>query len=100
MGGLVARAALAHKGGERMGRVIQLGAPNKGVFVAVQALRGTYPDSPRRDAGLKHSADDLARQMLTTFPGFAISRPRKPLQGNSTLRSRPVARRSEAAARC
>jgi pimeloyl-ACP methyl ester carboxylesterase len=37
MGGLVARAALAHKGGERMGRVIQLGAPNKGVFVAVQA---------------------------------------------------------------
>ena len=43
MGGLVARAALAHKGGERMGRVIQLAAPNKGVFVAVQALAGTYP---------------------------------------------------------
>ena len=71
MGGLVARAALAHKGGERMGRVIQLGAPNKGVFVAVQALRGTYP-LIRRVAmlDLKHSADELARQMLTTFPGL------------------------------
>ncbi len=70
-GGLVARAALAHKGGERIGRVIQLGTPNKGVFVAVQALRGTYP-LIRRVAmlDLKHSADDLARQMLTTLPGL------------------------------
>ena len=70
-GGLVARAALAHKGGERIGRVVQLGAPNKGVFVAVQALRGTYP-LVRRVAmlDLKHSADELARQMLTTFPGL------------------------------
>jgi CHAT domain-containing protein len=69
--GLVARAALAHKGGERIGRVIQLGTPNKGVFVAVQALRGTYP-LIRRVAmlDLKHSADDLARQMLTTLPGL------------------------------
>jgi len=71
MGGLVARAALAYKGGERISRVIQLGAPNKGVFVAVQALRGTYP-LIRRVAmlDLKHSADDLARKMLTTFPGL------------------------------
>ncbi len=70
-GGLVVRAALAHKGGERIGRVIQLGTPNKGVFVAVQALRGTYP-LVRRVAmlDLKHSADDLARQMLTTLPGL------------------------------
>ncbi|MGH8243927.1 MAG: alpha/beta fold hydrolase, partial [Steroidobacteraceae bacterium] len=71
LGGLVARAALAHKGGERIGCVVQLGAPNKGVFVAVQALRGTYP-LIRRVAmlDLKHSADDLARKMLTTFPGL------------------------------
>ncbi len=71
MGGLVARAALAHKGGERIGRVIQLGTPNKGVFVAVQALRGTYP-LIRRVAmlDLKHSADDLARKLLTTLPGL------------------------------
>ena len=71
MGGLVARAALAHKGAERISRAIQLGAPNKGAFVAVQALRGTYP-LVRRVAmlDLKHSADDLARKMLTTFPGL------------------------------
>jgi CHAT domain/Cytosol aminopeptidase family, N-terminal domain/PGAP1-like protein len=71
MGGLVARAALAHKGGERIARVIQLGAPNKGTFVSVQALRGTYP-LIRRVAmlDLKHSADELAREMLTTFPGL------------------------------
>jgi CHAT domain-containing protein len=70
-GGLVARAALAHKGGERIGRVVQLGTPNKGVFIAVQALRGTYP-LVRRVAmlDLKHSADDLARQMLVTLPGL------------------------------
>ncbi len=71
MGGLVARAALAHKGGERIARVIQLGAPNKGTFVSVQALRGTYP-LIRRVAmlDLKHSADELAREMLVTFPGL------------------------------
>jgi CHAT domain-containing protein len=71
LGGLVARAALAHKGGERIGRAIQLGAPNKGVFVAVQALRGSYP-LIRRVAmlDLKHSADELAREMLVTLPGL------------------------------
>jgi len=71
MGGLVARAALAHKGGERIGRVIQLGTPNRGAFIAVQALRGTYP-LVRRVAmlDLKHSADELARRMLTTLPGL------------------------------
>ena len=71
MGGLVARAALAHKGGERISRVIQLGAPNKGCFVSIQALRGTYP-LIRRVAmiDLKHSAEDLAREMLVTFPGL------------------------------
>ncbi len=71
MGGLVARAALAHKGGERIARVIQLGTPNKGAFVSIQALRGTYP-LVRRVAmlDLKHSADELARDMLVTLPGL------------------------------
>jgi hypothetical protein len=71
LGGLVARAALGHKGGDRISRVVQLGAPNKGVFVAVQALRGTYP-LIRRIAmlDLEHSADELAREMLVTFPGL------------------------------
>ncbi len=70
-GGLVARAALAHKGGERIARVIQLGAPNKGTFVSIQALRGTYP-LIRRVAmlDLKHSAEDLARELIVTFPGL------------------------------
>jgi len=71
LGGLVARAALAHKGGERIGRVIQLGTPNKGAFIAVQALRGTYP-LVRRVAmlDLEHSAEALAREMLVTLPGL------------------------------
>jgi hypothetical protein len=51
--------------------VIQLGTPNKGTFVTVQALRGTYP-LIRRVAmlDLKHSADDLAHKLLTTLPGL------------------------------
>ena len=71
MGGLVARAALAHKGAERIVRVIQLGAPNRGAFIAIQALRGTYP-LVRRLAmlDLLHDADEIARQVLTTFPGL------------------------------
>ncbi len=71
MGGLVARAALAHKGAERIARVIQLGTPNRGAFIAVQALRGTYP-LVRRLAllDLKHDAEELARRLLTTLPGI------------------------------
>ncbi|MEX1995075.1 MAG: CHAT domain-containing protein [Steroidobacteraceae bacterium] len=71
MGGLVARAALAHRGADRIARVIQLGTPNRGAYVAVQALRGTYP-LIRRIAmlDLKHNAEELAEQMLTTLPGL------------------------------
>jgi hypothetical protein len=71
MGGLVARAALGQKGSERIGRVIQLGTPNRGAFVAVQALRGTYP-LVRRLAmlDLMHDAEALASEVLTTFPGL------------------------------
>ena len=95
MGGLVARAALAHKGGERIARVVQLGAPNKGTFVSIQALRGTYP-LIRRVAmlDLKHSADDLAREMLVTFPGLCDLLPAASLCKNfDPVRSGPVARR-------
>ncbi len=71
MGGLVARAALAHKGTSRIARVIQLGAPNRGAFVAVQALRGTYPLIRRLAMlDLLHDADDIASRVLTTFPGL------------------------------
>ena len=71
MGGLVARAALAHRGEARISRAIQLGTPNRGAFVAVQALRGSYP-LVRRLAllDLRHDAEDIARKVLTTFPGL------------------------------
>jgi pimeloyl-ACP methyl ester carboxylesterase len=71
LGGLVARAALAHEGADRIGRVIQLGTPNRGAFVAVQALRGTYP-LVRRVAmlDLHHDAGEIAEKVLTTFPGL------------------------------
>jgi hypothetical protein len=71
LGGLVARAALAYEGANRIGRVIQLGTPNRGAFVAVQALRGTYP-LVRRVAmlDLHHNAGEIAEKVLTTFPGL------------------------------
>ena len=71
MGGLVARAAIAHKGAERIARVIQLGTPNRGAFVAIQALRGTYPLIRRLAMlDLLHDADEIASRVLTTFPGL------------------------------
>ncbi len=72
MGGLVARAALAHPGAERIDRVVQLGTPNNGAFASVQALRGTYP-LVRRLAllDLAHDARQLARDVFCTLPGLA-----------------------------
>ncbi|MGA0026024.1 MAG: CHAT domain-containing protein [Steroidobacteraceae bacterium] len=71
MGGLVARAALAHRGAERIERVVQLGTPNRGAYAAVQALRGSYP-LVRRLAllDLRHDARQLARKLLCTLPGL------------------------------
>ncbi len=76
MGGLVARAALACPGADRIARVIQLGTPNRGAFVAVQALRGTYP-LVRRLAmlDLHHDAAEIADQVLSTFPGLCALLP-------------------------
>jgi len=71
MGGLVARAVLAHPGAARIGRIVQLGTPNRGAFAAVKALRGTYP-LVRRLAmlDLAHDARELARDVFTTLPGL------------------------------
>ncbi len=71
MGGLVARAALAAAGAEKLGRVIQLGTPNRGAFGAVQALRGAHT-LVRRLAllDLAHGARTLARDVFTTLPGL------------------------------
>ncbi|MGH8186638.1 MAG: lipase family alpha/beta hydrolase, partial [Steroidobacteraceae bacterium] len=68
MGGLVARAAL---GNARIGRLVQLGAPNDGSFAPVQAFRAVYP-TVRKIAALdrSHTAEELARTVFRTLPGL------------------------------
>lgn len=79
MGGLVARAALAHDTRGRIGRLVQLGAPNAGSFAPVQALRAVYP-TVRKIAALdhRHSAEDLARTVFHTLPGLYQLLPTSP----------------------
>lgn len=69
MGGLVSRWAI-RKGGECR-RLIMLGTPNFGSFAPIQGLRGTYP-VVRKVAFLdgKHSAEDLARNVFSSFDGL------------------------------
>jgi pimeloyl-ACP methyl ester carboxylesterase len=71
MGGLVARAALAHDKKRRIARLIQLGAPNDGSFAPLQALRAVYP-TVRKIAALDrtHTAEQLARTVYHTLPGI------------------------------
>lgn len=84
LGGLVSRAALAIEGGERIERVVLLGAPNGGSFAAVQALRGTYAvvrQIARLDA--HHQAAALAAEVFSTFPSLWQMLPRS--QGRGAL---------------
>lgn len=71
MGGLVARAALSLDEGERIAKLIQLGAPNNGSFAPVQALRAVYP-TVRKIAALdhRHTAEELARKVFLSLPGL------------------------------
>ena len=71
MGGLVARAALRNDRSRRISRLIQLGAPNRGSFAPVQALRAVYP-TVRKIAALdwRHSAEELARDVFRTIAGL------------------------------
>jgi pimeloyl-ACP methyl ester carboxylesterase len=71
MGGLVARAALAHDKKRRIAKLIQLGAPNDGSFAPLQALRAVYP-TVRKLAALDrmHTAEQLARTVYHTLPGI------------------------------
>lgn len=71
MGGLVARAALAHDKMRRIAKLIQLGAPNDGSFAPLQALRAVYP-TVRKIAALdrNHTAEQLARTVYHTLPGI------------------------------
>jgi pimeloyl-ACP methyl ester carboxylesterase len=72
MGGLLARAALAHWEGDpdgaRITRVIGLGTPHGGSMAAVQTLRATYPVVCRLAAiDRKHNAEELSRKVFGTF---------------------------------
>jgi PGAP1-like protein len=71
MGGLVARAALAHPGTAQVQRLILLGTPNSGSCAAVQALRGTYA-VVRKVARLaaQASAEALASEVFSSFPSL------------------------------
>jgi pimeloyl-ACP methyl ester carboxylesterase len=71
MGGLVARIALAQDKERRIGKLVQLGAPNEGSFAVVQALRAAYP-TVRKIASLDllATAEELARTVFLTLPGL------------------------------
>jgi Lecithin:cholesterol acyltransferase len=70
MGGLVARAALALPGTAQVERVVLLGAPNRGSFAAVQALRGTYAVVRKVARLARESAATLAGEIFNTFPSL------------------------------
>jgi pimeloyl-ACP methyl ester carboxylesterase len=73
MGGLLARAALAHCAADsatsgRIVRVIGLGTPHGGSIAAVQALRATYPVVFRLAAvDRRHDARHLSRHVFGSF---------------------------------
>jgi pimeloyl-ACP methyl ester carboxylesterase len=73
MGGLLARAALAHCAADaatarRIARIIGLGTPHGGSIAAVQALRATYPVVFRLAAvDRRHDARHLSRHVFGTF---------------------------------
>jgi len=76
LGGLVARAALRRlerrRGGDaKVGRLVMLGTPNYGSFVATQAFRGTL-DTIRLLAAfdLTHSVGELCEGVFNTMPGL------------------------------
>jgi pimeloyl-ACP methyl ester carboxylesterase len=83
MGGLVARAAL---GSTRIGRLVQLGAPNDGSFAPVQAFRAVYP-TVRKIAALDrgHTAEELARTVFRTLPGLYQMLPSAESSGDPDL---------------
>lgn len=80
MGGLVARAALKQGAAPRVNRLVMLGTPNHGSFLATQAIRATL-DTIRTLAkfDLCHSAEELCVKVFNTFPSLyqLLPSPRK-----------------------
>jgi hypothetical protein len=71
MGALAARIAIKQVPKRLLRRVIMLGAPNRGSFAPVLALRGTYPFVQKLSRlDLEHSPDHLAAEVFSTFPGL------------------------------
>jgi pimeloyl-ACP methyl ester carboxylesterase len=77
MGGLVAHAALASTGGDRVRMLLTLGTPHGGSFAPVQAVRGVYP-LVRRLAQLDpaHTPEALAREVFSSFHSLYQMLPR------------------------
>ncbi len=71
MGALAARVAMKRLPKRLVRRLIMLGAPNRGSFAPVLALRGTYPFVQKLSRlDLEHSPDYLASQVFSSFPGL------------------------------
>nr|AWI62631.1 hypothetical protein [Cystobacter sp.] len=70
MGGLVARAAIA-QGNQRIDKLVMLGTPNYGSFITIPSIRGTFLMVKMLAAlDLKHTAQQLAEQVVATWPGI------------------------------
>ena len=70
MGGLVARAAF-QQGMRNVSCFIMLATPNHGSLAPVEALRGQYGLARTIAKGdLFNNAEDLAREVFSTFPGL------------------------------
>ena len=81
LGGVVARQALAADG-DRIRRIVQLGAPNHGSYAAVLAMRGVYPTVRKLAAlDLRHDAEDLSRVVFRTLPSLYRLLPTGPATG-------------------
>jgi hypothetical protein len=79
MGALAARIAAQLLPKRSVRRLIMIGAPNRGSFAPVLALRGTYPFVQKLSRlDLKHSADELAAAVFSTFPGLYQMLPPRP----------------------
>lgn len=86
MGGLVARVAANRLPKRLIRRLVLLGTPNRGAFAPVLALRGTYPFVLRLSRlDLKHSPEELAARVFSSFPGLYQLLPAEPAKGEIDL---------------
>jgi pimeloyl-ACP methyl ester carboxylesterase len=71
MGALAARVAARRLPKRAIRRLIMLGAPNRGSYAPVLALRGVYPFVQKLSRlDLRHSPDELSAHIFSTFPGL------------------------------